>query len=249
MPTKPEYPPTLNVARAASLGLVGAWLSHKGSGIYAYDSSGNAKHATIVGGVAWTTGGFDGALHYNGSNGYGALGYHAVHNPNYMSIIAWVKPDIAGVKKQIFSKDDSVGVFFRSWQFRTFTTGAVSFIVFKDNTTYGVATGSTVVPTGSYHQLVGTYDGANVKVYYDSVIEDTAPLAGTVNAQTNDVFIGKAETADPGYFDGVIDHVLLFNKALDQTEIDTMFADPFWMYRAEARPKVGACRRPVFETE
>ena len=228
MPTKPAYPPTLNVARAASLGLVGAWLSHKGSGILAYDSSGNAKHATLVGGVVWTTGGFDGALHYDGGTGYGALGYHAVHNPPHMSIVAWIKPDVAGVKRQIFSKDDAVAPVHRAWQFRTFTTGEVSLIVFKDNTTWVTATGTTVVPTGSYHQVVGTYDGVNAKVYYDAGLEDTKALAGTVNSETNDVFIGKAETAVPGFFDGVIDHVFLFNKALDQTEIDTLFADPFW---------------------
>jgi len=248
MPTKPVYPGTLNVARATSLGLLGAWLHNDAAGATVKDTSGNGNDGTLSGSYSWVLGNFDGAINFNGVTGQLNLGNPVILSPPLMSIVSWIKTAFIGSNKQICTKDSTATETERAWQFRKNTTDHIQFIVFKADEDYGVASGTSDIADNDWHQVVGTYDGANVKVYVDHVLEDTTPFVGTVQSQTNDVLVARSENPAPGFWEGRIDHNFIFNKGLSQAEIDTLFADPFWMYRAEVTKKVGVCRRPWLGT-
>ena len=67
----------------------------------------------------------------------------------------------------------------------------------------GVATGTTALVIGTWYHLVGTYDGANVRIYVNGVEEDVTALTGNIVSTTVPVRIGMGSgTSIEEPFDG-----------------------------------------------
>lgn len=86
-------------------------------------------------------------------------------------------------------------------------------------------TGATVVPISTtWHHAAATYDGATWRLYLDGVLDGTAAV-GAFTPRFDSIqhaAIGSALTstgAPAGFFDGVIDEVRVWNRALSQTEL------------------------------
>jgi hypothetical protein len=72
---------------------------------------------------------------------------------------------------------------------------------------------------GSYHQLVGTYDGLTMRLYYDGVLEATNAQSGPLAVTQFPLLIGDYSQTNvpvPGIwtYEGLIDNVALFSAAL-----------------------------------
>jgi hypothetical protein len=72
---------------------------------------------------------------------------------------------------------------------------------------------------GTYHQLVGTYDGLTMRLYYDGVLEATAAQSGPLAVTQFPLLIGdysETNAPAPGVWQylGLIDNVALFGTAL-----------------------------------
>ena len=55
---------------------------------------------------------------------------------------------------------------------------------------------------GSYHQLVGTYDGLTMRLYYDGVLEATTAQSGPIQAAPFPLLIGdysETNVPPPGF--------------------------------------------------
>ena len=67
---------------------------------------------------------------------------------------------------------------------------------------------------GTPHFLVGTYDGTNVRIYWDGVQENSKAASGTLAANNADVSIGvNSGTSNGTPFDGDIDEVRISDAA------------------------------------
>jgi len=72
---------------------------------------------------------------------------------------------------------------------------------------------------GGWHQVVGSYDGANVNTYVDGVLQASVPKTGNVAPSTGEaeVFIGQGDLPEnvswSGQFEGEIDEVRISNVA------------------------------------
>jgi hypothetical protein len=111
------------------------------------------------------------------------------------------------------------------------STGKFSFFI-DDNGTWGPiksATDSTSIATSAWVHLLGTYDGQNVKVYTNGILKNTAAYVGITNSGTGSIQIGtfySINNTDCGgatcHFDGLIDDVRIYNRALSATEISSL---------------------------
>ena len=75
---------------------------------------------------------------------------------------------------------------------------------------------------GVWYHLVGTYDGAAVKLYVDGVLRDSVPATGTIPSFGGPVFVGRnayTETLIPGD----ADEVRIYNRALSAAEIAALY--------------------------
>jgi|GEM_PF-1407407 len=89
---------------------------------------------------------------------------------------------------------------------------------------------TTVVNDGEWHQIVVVHDaaGGTKRMYVDGApVEDTKPVQSVV-APTATLLIGGVVTAgnNVGLFDGLLDDIQFYDRALNDAEIDFIFQNP-----------------------
>jgi glucose/arabinose dehydrogenase len=216
--------PAASLASAAAPGLVAAYSFDEGTGSTVTDSSGNGNTGTIHG-ATWTTQGkFGSALSFDGTSAYIDFG-----NPPSLQITgsmtwsAWIyatgNPADDG---QIIAKSDNGG-----WQLKTSPdTGPHTFgiAVSPDAGTHTQRYSTTVRALNTWYYVTGVYDATarSLHIYVNGALDDGV-LRGTVPASQfngpQNVTIGRRTGGF--YFQGTIDEVRVYNRALTQTEIQT----------------------------
>lgn len=74
-------------------------------------------------------------------------------------------------------------------------------------------------PLNQWTHLAATYNGKEMKLYYNGEIQATLAASGKVDTNDVSLAIGGNNIANAEYFVGVIDEVAVFNRSLTQSEI------------------------------
>ena len=207
-------------------GLV-AYYNFKGSNLN--DSSGYGNNITFNNATptADRFGNANGAYLFNGTTTYMQVPNSTSLNPSNFSLMAIFKPngfyagDCHG--NQLFGKgypDNINGYYFL--RFTDFVSSCSSPVdtsneLFNGGITgAGVAADTPLVRTGQWYNLIVTYDGITAKVYLNGALKKSTNITTpSFTPNNHDFFIGKHEDpAFPYYFNGVIDEVRVYNKAL-----------------------------------
>jgi hypothetical protein len=80
---------------------------------------------------------------------------------------------------------------------------------------------TTIVNTGNWFHAAATYDGSTVKIYVNGVLESTTARSGTITAGAKN--IGSSSGGGSEYFNGTIDNVKIYNRALSAAEVQQNF--------------------------
>jgi len=203
------------------------------AGITTYDRSANGNNGTLVN-ATWTTSGKYGkALNFNGINGYVNLGTNASLRPSgAFSAVAWINANASQVLyPQIVSSGDSSGI--AGWNLylqNGANQGAAAFIVKEGSNAWGncYALGTSNLKGAGWKFVVGVYDGVTAKIYVDGVPQTTDACQNqSINYGTSpSAEIGRKIQAQAStYFNGTIDEVAVYNRALTATEIGNMYND------------------------
>jgi fibronectin type 3 domain-containing protein len=208
-----------------TLGLVAAYNFNEGSGSTVTDLSGNNLTGKIVG-ATWTTGGkYGNALSFNGTSSYVDLGNPAaLQLTGSITIEAWVKAAADPANDgQIVAKSDNTS----GWQLKTsHDTGPQAFAVAVTNSSGARAQRYTTTTRAlnTWYHVAGIYNSAagTLDIYVNGALNSGA-LRGSIpssnrNAAVN-VNIGRRTGGY--YFNGVIDEVRIYNRALSPTEIQS----------------------------
>jgi hypothetical protein len=220
---------SLSLAQSGTPGLVAAYSFDEGTGTVVTDASGNNLTGTIVG-ATWTTAGrYGNALSFNGTSSYVDLGNPAaLQLTGSMTLEAWVKaaanpPDDG----QIIAKSNGSG-----WQFKTSPdTGPHTFGVLVS----GAAGSSTqrystsVRSLNTWYHVAAVYDAnaLTLDTYVNGVLDD-GTLSGTIPASqfNQNVNVNIGRRTGGYYFNGIIDEVRIYNRALSQAEIQIDMITP-----------------------
>jgi hypothetical protein len=80
---------------------------------------------------------------------------------------------------------------------------------------------------GNWHHIVGVRNGTHLQLYLDKVAGNRDTDTGLSVANTGYLMIGMCERCSAGsgqyYFNGSMDNVLIFNRALTQAEITQLY--------------------------
>ncbi len=198
--------------------LIGWWKFDEGAGSTALDSSGHGNHGAIYGNPAWVDGYDDytntRALDFDGFN-FVDCGLADIFNvTDQITVAAWIRVNVFEQTDQaIVSKGENVWRLVRNG----LTTDQLRFDC------GGQAIGSTNVNDGQWHHAVGMSDGATVSLYVDGILDGSAGGTGSIPTDPN-LTLWIADTNRPGSgpqaWNGVIDDVRIYNKALTQQEIE-----------------------------
>ena len=94
----------------------------------------------------------------------------------------------------------------------------IEFIVHNPNWAGdGADFGAPVPKKGEWHFITGVLTGDKLLIYVDDKLEDETAFAGAIVSNSSETEIGGALD---GYFMGIIDEVLIYNKALNEKEVN-----------------------------
>ena len=113
---------------------------------------------------------------------------------------------------------------------RIFNDNKIQFWVGNGSQNKNIYSDSATVLGTEYH-IVCTYDGTNVLLYVDGVLQaDQDTIAGPiVYDTTRNIQIGRRGVS--GYFDGTIKEMKVWRKALTQAEVTNLFNNSAYNYK------------------
>jgi hypothetical protein len=79
--------------------------------------------------------------------------------------------------------------------------------------------GVTAVGFDEWHHVAGTFDGANINLYVDGALDIGVPTTEPIGANEASVLIGENPESTGRFWDGLIDEVVIYNRALSDAEI------------------------------
>jgi hypothetical protein len=218
-------------------GLVGYWALDEttGSGVIDYASGNNGTYTDSSGSattVRNASGVFGGSLDFTDHKvALGLTDDLDFSGTNAFTISAWVKPLDSDSGQHIFQRGDGV-VNNGSYLFTRYHLNNTRWrAVIQDGSTYlhALAPVDSVTP-GEWALLTTTWDGTNLVIYENGVqIATNSDVGFTVLADNptpayQEVSIGGNGRLDDDYFNGSIDDVAVYNRALTPTEISNMYA-------------------------
>ena len=71
--------------------------------------------------------------------------------------------------------------------------------------------------------VVGTYDGAVANVYVDGVLRNSHEYSGPMYVSPSDLEIGRDPSNPSRFFDGLIDEVRIYDRALTASEVERLY--------------------------
>jgi hypothetical protein len=203
--------------------LVGHWKLDEDSGTTASDSSTHGNDGTLINmdpATDWVPGQIDGALEFDGVNDHVLVPHiPSLSLINQLTVAAWICKgttvgyDLALNKGTSGSKhnywfgtlDDEITFGFHDGGFREFNTSGVD------------------LQTGTWYHIAATFNNANdsVRVYLNGAEVDNWSPNEEPLTNTEDLYIGRTQYGE--YWDGKLDDVRIYNRVLDQTEIQALY--------------------------
>ncbi|MCU7842525.1 MAG: DUF4347 domain-containing protein [Candidatus Thiodiazotropha sp. (ex Monitilora ramsayi)] len=202
-------------------GLVGHYDFEEGSGSTAIDSSATGNNGTLIGPPVYTAGEVGSyALSFNGD-------FDRIEAPDSLAtnfgtgnfaVSFWFNSTYSGgTARLVGDMDGGDGYVF-------YTTGA-------GDVTFGVVSGIDSVALvsgglfdGNWHHVVGMVNGADWSLYVDGTLADSVNNGFIGNIDNSNTLRIGASSASHNEYDGLIDDVRLYDRALAMTDINELFA-------------------------
>lgn len=194
----------------------------EGEGTTAFDSSGNENDGTING-AHWTEGFFVHALKFDGVDDFLEVNDDVTLHLNSgesMTFEFWIKTNNSGEESVLFHKYESINP--NPNYLLTITDNGIFKGQIRDS--YGLysnLTSNSTINDGKWHYIIFVIDRVvdKLKVYIDGNFDNmTDDLTTGSSTNNGDLLIGKT-ASDDRYFNGSIDEIRIYDRALSAKEI------------------------------
>jgi len=205
----------------ASQRLRAHWQLDETQGNMAYSRVG-INHGLVYGNPVRVPGLMAGALQLDGIDDYVDCGNDAsLDITDEITLAAWVNPrDIGNSEGNpwIMKGNQSYAIKTRGLTRRD----AIEFFIYEND---WHTAHFTVAESFNYewHHVAGTYDGSQLKLYIDGVLEVVTDYTGSIASTTHNVNIGRNSEATDHFYRGLIDDVRIYDCALNHAEIRELF--------------------------
>jgi hypothetical protein len=197
---------------------VAHWAFDDGSGLFATDGSGNGNDGTLVGGPIWVPRESGTALSFDGIDDHVLVPHDNILNmTGDFSAAVWLS----------WSNDNDDADILRKGSSATATRWFK--IEVTDNTIFAELQAPTGNPfrvqdsrsrtDGFWHHVVFLRQGSAIRLYVDGSLIDSEAAVAVDLSNAADLAIGSKDTGDDDFFEGFIDDVRLFDRALNDEEI------------------------------
>jgi hypothetical protein len=204
------------------------WWQGEGN---ANDIVGN-NNGTLAGGAGYAAGEVGQAFSFDGSSGCVSVPDSASLDSftTSISIELWLKIN------QLTANSDWKGIVTKgnsSWRLMGTTWANTVYLGLDGVSPSGDLYGTRNVHDGQWHHVAAVYDGTNMFLYVDGTLDVSQPATGLIAQNSSPVCIGATDGAyelschciELGYFfNGLIDEVSIYNRALSSNEIAAIYA-------------------------
>lgn len=207
-------------------GLVGHWMFDDGAGGIATDRSGNGNDGTLTNGPTWTTGQLNGALSFDGVNDVVSVPHNAsIDLPDILTVSVWIKGNaVLDNYSSIVQKGAFAGQ--KGYSVQILDFGPTTFVR-VDTNTFNQNLGANSFPnviTNTWRHLVAILDNGMHNAYTDAILtRSTAYLHTGGLSNTLALSIGRRIYDNTNAFNGLIDDVRIYNRALSAPEIAELY--------------------------
>jgi len=196
---------------------------NEGSGTYVLDGSGHGNGGTLHNTSRINNGGCGGAIRFNGVSSYATIPYTSYNHPDKaITISTWFYIDSFRPQTLISSYNEGgyrLGIGDGGDLWWTINLGG-----------YGdleIPVQHEGISLNQWHQVTGTYDGQNSKIYLDGVLRNQQNASGLIHYKYPNYVIlganaGTGEGPDSGcsnYLNGGLDEVRIYPRALTYGQV------------------------------
>src|SRR3989339_2049254 len=206
------------VAAGINDGLIVYYDFDEANGTVAYDSAGS-RDASLENGAAWTTGKEGSAVSFDGANDYVDAGTDSLGVSSAITVSAWVTRAGSG-------SDATTGIVERGNYMYPFWLDMVG-----QSVKNGVRTSGTNyiqnpddITDNAWHHLAFTYNGSYQALYVDGNEVDSDSNSGTLDDRSGKLLTIGRTAGGSGYFNGKIDEVRIYERALSTDEISELYS-------------------------
>lgn len=220
-------------SQSADSGLIAHWAFDEGQGDFAFDSSGNGNHGTLVNRPQWTAGKFGRALQFNGRDSYVTVPNSASINSlkQHMTVATWILKSHPGPDRRsewacIIGRRTGKN-FNDLWRLVYYDYGGDVYFC-------------NVMPSGSddsYAEVMGpgskadehiwmhiacVFDGNELRLYRNGQRVGSQPASMILRDETTPVTIGASEVGDfpvCEFLEATVDDVRVYNRACTDSEL------------------------------
>lgn len=207
-------------------GLIGYWDFEEGGGQIVKDKSGNGNHGTLGSSSSADsadpvfTPGFNSAgsggtgLKFDGVDDYVKVDNSTSLNPtSAITVQAFVYANSTSNYQNIIKRGwNSSG----AWTLES-GGGKWSFGIKNQSGSYYNAQSACNIAVGKWQQVTGVWDGSQVRIYVNGVLEGSTATTGSIGINA-DLYMAYSSI-----FNGNIDEVRIYNRALSEDEIRQLY--------------------------
>jgi len=134
---------------------------------------------------------------------------------NHFTFMAWVKPAVNDMNGYVLTKFDR----FVAGQYQFGIENGKAYVS-RETPPWNVSSNTNLTANNWYH-IAGTYDGSQLKIYVDGIMNGAINMTGSINSIDRNILIGARyrSGAIQDHFDGIIEEVSVWKRALSQSEI------------------------------
>ena len=197
-------------------GLIGWWAFDEGVGSIAADGSGNGNDGVLAGGPQWVSGMYGTALEFDGDDALVDTDQSLLNDLEGFTMAGWISAGNVGVYSSLFGQNDLI-----EFGFTTESNGQLGTWMAGNDWAFVGADYPYAYP--SWHHVALAGDADRIVIYIDGqevASDENGMTSGTSGYEFSIGANVFNETGDP--FEGLIDDVWLFGRALSQEEIQTV---------------------------
>jgi phosphodiesterase/alkaline phosphatase D-like protein len=216
--TTPALPPSLEAH----------WQFDETSGTLAADASGNGRDSTLEQGASFASGHLGNAVAFDGNDDYVDAGSFDITGQE-LTISTWINPaQFTGKYRdnRILAKATSDAEQDHYWMLSGIKQGDDTVLRFRlktdgDTTTLVANTGN--IPLNQWSHAVARYDGSTMTLYLNGQEVGSTAKSGELSTDANvGINIGR-NPSGYGPWNGMIDDVRIYSRALTAQEIQDLF--------------------------
>ena len=201
-------------------GLVLYLTGNAGAGKIMHDCSPMGNNGRIHG-ATWTQGKFGKALSFDGVDDYVEIPDSAsLDITDAITIAVWFKLKQLDENQRLVRK--GIGTPSSGYAVRVENTNKVRYFFYDEGGNLRSIFGTTTLAIDVWYFAVMTYDGTTLKGYLNGNLENSLDVTTTIKPNDYPLTIGS-DSASTHVFNGTIDEVRIYNRALSEEEIRAHF--------------------------